>query len=160
MVNRARHRLTQWIGPAAQGYIQVASTGATLVASFSFEEALTVIRNRGMVSFFPVAVTGDVQIVGAMGMALVSTEAFNAGVASIPEPFSDADWGGWLVWRSFSYTFEFADATGVNFVNWSFEVDSKAMRKVSPNETLVIIAESQVGAFEISAPIRTLVKLL
>jgi len=42
--------------------------------------------------------------------------------------------------------------------DWNFEVDSKAMRKVGENEVLVTIAESQGGAFNISTPLRTLVK--
>ena len=92
-------------------------------------------------------------------MAVVRTEAFTAGVASVPEPFSDADWGGWLMWRSFSYRVFVNDATGLNFPNWNLEIDSKAMRRVLPNETIVIVAESQAGAFSIAAPLRVLLKL-
>jgi len=47
----------------------------------------------------------------------------------------------------------------VNFVPWHFEVDSKAMRRMGPNKVLVGIAESQSGAYTISSPLRTLVKL-
>ncbi len=159
VVTRGARRLTQWIGPADQNYVSVASAGATLVASAPFEEQTTVVRARGQVSVIPAAFTTSLNIVGAFGVAIVSTEAFTAGIASIPEPFSDADWGGWFVWRSFSYRFEFDDATGLNFPRWDFEVDSKAMRRISPNETMVLIAESQTGAFQISAPLRVLVKL-
>ncbi len=67
--------------------------------------------------------------------------------------------GGWNVWRSFSYRFAFQDATGVNFVPWTLEIDSKAMRKISPNENMVLVAESQQGAYSISTPLRVLVKL-
>ena len=152
-------RLTQWIGPALQGYVAVADTGATLIGSLPLDEASTIVRVRGNVGILASSVAADDTIVGAFGMAIVSSEAFNAGVGSIPEPFTDADWGGWMVWRSFSYRFEFFDGTGSNFPNWSFEVDSKAMRKGGPNERLVLIAESQDGAYQISTPLRTLVKL-
>ena len=152
-------RLTQWIGPADQGYVAVASAGATLIASAPFEEQTTIVRNRGNVSIKITTVTADLDIVGAFGLGIVTAEAFAAGVGSMPEPFSDADWGGWMVWRSFSYHFEFITGTGSDFLVWDFEVDSKAMRKVSPNEVLVLIAESQVGAYSISTPLRTLVKL-
>jgi len=152
-------RLTQWIGPAAQSYQNVASTGATLLAFVSFEEQTTVVRTRGQVSVRLQAFGVDLDIIGAFGMGVVSTEAFLAGVASIPEPFTDADWGGWFVWRSFSYHLEFNDVTGIESFLWDFEVDSKAMRKISPNETIVIIAESLAGAYAISAPLRVLVKL-
>ena len=152
-------RLTQWVGPADQGYVAVLTAAATAVAFVSFEEALTVMRTRGMVSIRPEVVGADLDIVGAVGVGIVSAEAQAIGITAIPTPFSNGDWGGWMVWRSFSYRFEFADATGVNFVNWNFEIDSKAMRKVTPNEALVIIAESQVGAYRISTPLRHLVKL-
>ncbi len=152
-------RLTQWAGPAAQEYIAVASGGATLVASLAFEEPATVMRTRGRISVKPTSVAADLAIVGAIGLGIVSAEAFTAGVASIPEPFSDADWGGWFVWQSFAYQFEFADATGVNYADWNFVIDSKAMRKVSPSEVVVQIVESFTGAFSVATPVRMLVKL-
>jgi len=39
------------------------------------------------------------------------------------------------------------------------EVDSKGMRKVSDNENMVMIAQSQAGAFNIAMHLRTLWKL-
>ena len=81
------------------------------------------------------------------------------GIASLPEPFTDADWGGWLVWRSFSYHLEFATAAALNFPVWDFEVDSKAMRKIRTSDAIVLVAESQTGAFFISTPLRHLIKL-
>ncbi len=133
--------------------------GATLLASASFEEPVTIVRTRGFVSLRVASVAADVDIVGAIGVGIVSTEAFTAGIASVPEPFSDADWAGWYVWHAFAYRFEFSDASGFNFPNWSFEIDSKAMRKVGSNNTLVVVAESFGGAYNIASPLRTLVKL-
>ena len=92
-------------------------------------------------------------------MGIVSAEAHAAGVASMPEPFTDADWGGWIMWRAFSFVLEFNDATGLQFLNWNLEIDSKAMRRMGANEVLVSIAESQSAAFNIAIPTRTLVKL-
>ena len=119
---------------------------------------MTVTRIRGQASFRAVATT-DFDVVGAIGIGIVSDEAFAAGVASIPGPFDSADWGGWMLWRSFSFRVEFADNTGFAYCPWYFDIDSKAMRKMAPNETMVIMAESQQGAFQTSIPIRTLIKL-
>lgn len=154
-----RKRLAQWLAPAVQGYTAVAATGATILAFASFEEPLTIVRTRGQISVRPTVATADLDIVGAFGAAIVSTEAFTAGIASVPEPFSDADWGGWYVWRSFAYSMEFGTAVGVERLSWDFEVDSKAMRKLSSNETIVFVAESIVGAFSITSSLRTLLKL-
>ena len=157
--SRRGGRLSEWIGVADQAFSNVASGGATLISSFTPLETLTVIRNRGVISIQPQAVTADLDIVGAFGMGIVSVEAFNAGVASMPEPFSDAQWSGWMVWQAFAFRFELLDTTGANFVPWTMELDSKAMRKMGPHEVLIAIAESQVGAYSIAAPMRTLVKL-
>ena len=161
---RGARRKTTWVGPADQGYLAVAAGAKIIVASFDAASnglaSPTIVRSRGQVSIFPGAgVTGDVEIVGAYGLAIVSDRAFAAGVASIPGPWTDAGWDGWFVWRSFHYTQEFLDATSMlrNFENQ--EVDSRAMRKITDDETIVLIAESQAIGFEISMPLRILMKL-
>jgi len=131
-------RLTQWIGPPDQAYITVASTATVLISSVNFEDPLTILRTRGWIGLLPQVTAADVTITGAVGMAIVSAEALAAGVASTPSPYRDSDWGGWFVWRTFSLEFQFADATGFIMRETGFEVDSKAMRKVSPNEALIV----------------------
>ena len=152
-------RLTQWVGPADQAFLAIASTATSILSSILFEEPVTVVRTRGWIGIQPGAFTADVNIVGAVGVGIVTAEAFNAGVASVPSPYLDADWGGWLVWRSFGYRFEKQTTDTDLLVDWGFEVDSKAMRKVQANERLVVVAESQVGAFNIMDGLRTLIKL-
>ena len=154
-----QRRLVQWIGPADQAFIAVASAGATLIGSASFTDKATIVRTRGGVRIQAQVATADVAIVGAFGVGIVSADALAVGITAIPGPFRDADWSGWYVWRSFSDRLEFQSASGTRFLTFGFEVDSKAMRKVGPLDALVIVAESQIGAFSISAPIRTLAKL-
>jgi len=121
---------------------------------------LTIIRNRGVVVVKPQSFGADVDVLGAFGVGIVSAEAFAAGVASVPSPYLDADWAGWMVWRTFAFHFEFASALTIALpANISFEVDSKAMRKIGPNEVLVYVAESQAGALSIFDGLRTLIKL-
>ncbi len=69
------------------------------------------------------------------------------------------EWDGWFVWRSFAMKIDSVTQTGVFRSSWTQEVDSKAMRKVTDNETCVVVAESQSGAFQISMPLRVLLKL-
>ena len=156
-------RQVTWIGPADQPYVAVASTVSVLLASFDPNAAglakPTVVRTRGQVSVKPEAFTGDVDIVGAFGMCVVTDQAFGIGITAIPDPFDQAEWDGWFVWRSFSYHLEFSTAENILLGSWDFEVDSKAMRKVGDNETIVLMAQSQIGAFRISAPVRLLLKL-
>ena len=112
-----------------------------------------------MVSIMPQTFVADLSISGAYGMAIVSLQAFTAGVASIPRPFDNADWSGWFVWRSFHHRLEFIDGTGFALGSWSAEVDSKAMRKVDANSVIVLVAESQTGAFDIAMHLRMLLLL-
>ena len=153
-------RLTQWIGPALQEFVSVASTGATLIGSAPFDEASTVVRVRGQATIQPGSFAADLNVVGAIGIGVVSSEALGVGVSAIPEPFTDADWGGWLLWRAFSFHLDVQTAAGFDLNSaLQLDLDSKAMRKVGPNESIVLIAESQTGAFDISMPVRMLVKL-
>ena len=162
-VGRGARRQTTWVGPADQGGVGVAAGGATIIQSFdpianAFAKP-TVVRTRGAVTITPSTFGADINIHGAYGVGIVSDQAFAAGIASIPEPFDEAGWDGWFVWRSFQLTYEFHDATGSLLGQLVHEVDSKAMRKVTDNETIVMVAQSQAGAFNISMHLRTLFKL-
>ena len=107
----------------------------------------------------PQAHTADLEIIGAFGLCVVSDQALAAGIASIPGPFADADWDGWFVWRSFNRQLENITSAGILWHFDDIEVDSKAMRKISDNNTIAIVAQSASGAFQISMPLRLLLKL-
>ena len=156
-----KNRQTTWVAPADQNTVSVASGASVIIGSFAPDDAgmlhPTIVRVRGEVSIRPNSFGADVAISGAFGMAIVSDDAFAAGTASIPRPFDDAEWGGWFVWQSFSNHVESIDQTGVVFPgSISYQVDSKAMRKVGENETMVLMCESQSGAIEIAMHVRTL----
>ena len=159
-ISSSQRRKTQWGGLAAQSFIAVSSAGATLISSTSFEAPATVVRCRGNISLQPDSFASDANVTGAIGMGVVSAEALGVGVSAVPEPFTDADWGGWMVWHPFSFRVEFVGNTNVVFpATISIPIDSKAMRKVEPNEALVFVAESFSGAYSISEQIRILVML-
>ncbi len=156
----SHRRLNEWVAPPLQEYIAVASAGATIISQMNIEEATTIVRTRGMVSIKPQAFSADLSTVGAFGVGVVSAEALTIGTTAIPEPYSDADWGGWLMWESFAYHFEVQSAVGTQFpASIQINVDSKGMRKVGSNEALVFVAESFTGAFEIAECTRQLFKL-
>ncbi len=151
------------MAPADQNVISVASGASVIIASFdpaaNFLLKPTIVRSRGEVTIRPQTFGADLSIGGALGICVVSDEALAAGTAAIPRPFDDADWGGWMVWQSFFYNLEFSDTTGLRQVDKSWQVDSKAMRKVSDGESVVLMCESQTGAFNCGMHIRQLYKL-
>ena len=158
----APKRTTQWVGSADQGAVAVAA-GATIIhQSNATLGNTTIVRTRGLFTVQPDSFAADVSISGAIGFGLVSDQAFAAGVASIPGPFIDPDWGGWFMWQPFSYRFEVT--TDVGRLNFGADlvdgrIDSKAMRKVAQNETLVVVVESQAAAIAVILNFRILLKL-
>ncbi len=78
----------------------------------------------------------------AMGVCIVSQNAFGAGVASIPSPITDIDWGGWFVHeQGMLITPEAALANyGPEFERRP--IDSKAMRKMHVSDTVVACFET------------------
>ena len=158
--SRGPRRSSQWVASADQGYQNVSTGAKVILESNPGLINTTIVRTRGSISIAPQTMVADVDIQGAFGIGIVSDEAFAAGAASIPGPWTNGDWGGWFVWRPFAFQVEFIDGTGSRIVAWpQLEIDSKGMRKVAANETLVVMAESQGGAFSIAAPHRYLVKL-
>jgi len=156
-------RQVTWVGPADQFTVNVSSGASGINQSFDPAAAgmvkPTIVRVRGLLLVKLQAYTTDQDVNGAFGMCVVSDEAFAAGAASIPRPFDDAGWDGWFVWQPFSFRYEFHSATGdiIGSVGW--DIDSKAMRKVTDNETVVCMVESQSGAFAASVNTRVLFKL-
>ncbi len=138
-------RLTTWIGPADQNYLVVGAGAKILLASFAFEEPLTIVRTRGMMSYIPTDPSLNGRLAGAIGMGVVSAEALAIGVTALPGPFSNADWGGWFVWRSFAGVWDVTTDIGRAITSFTMEIDSKAMRKVDANSALVVVVESQGG---------------
>ena len=102
----------------------------------------------------------DLNIQGAFGLGIVSDQAFAAGAASVPGPWTDQDWDGWYVWQAFALSLEVTTDIGRLIPsNKEYVIDSKAMRKVGANETVVLVIESQSGSLNSFFGFRTLVKL-
>jgi len=82
------------------------------------------------------------------GLGIVSSDAFAAGVAGMPDPAGDVGYP-WLWWHSmhlFSYVAAGEEAFGVTAQR--AEVDTKAMRRIKPDQTLLMLCQvsNVVGA--------------
>jgi len=163
VVSRAPKRKTIWVGTADQGEVAIGS-GLSVVIS-SFDPSLlsilkaTVVRVRGIFQMHPTIMTGtDLVYGGAYGLCIVSDEALAAGAGSIPRPFDDDDWAGWFVHGYYAGRLE-DDVDGNIFAPPSTFIDSKAMRKVGPGESIVWMVESQFGAVQATIHARVLMML-
>ncbi len=138
---RTRRRRTHWTSLNST-LVTVTATQSTLLASAAgSHEGETIVRVRGFLR--ATLDSADAVTSGflcAYGLGVVSSAAAAVGVGSIPTPLTDASWDGWLLHRFFSCRFGVAaisDGSG----DVMLELDSKAMRKITEEETLVMVAE-------------------
>ena len=157
-------RATDWgFGPDADSVVVTSSTKTLWTTALTIGAPYTLIRLRG---HFELILTVSSAIgagfAGAIGMTLVSNDAFAAGAGSIPGPVTDSNWDGWFYHQFFNLhatTATVADA--VNNMVVRKEIDSKAMRKWTPDQTLVaMIGATQTGnaSMTLHADSRVLVK--
>ena len=169
---RASRRLTSWaLGPGGDDIItwvrigftsstvQILGTGVTPVI-----DNLTVVRLHGVLSYTLTVADGALSGYNlAAGIGIVSLDAFTAGVASVPDPFDDIDWPGWMWHQMFSIHAPFAviAANDAGFQR-ELKIESKAMRKLRINEVLfmsVQAGETGAATVQVEAATRVLVKL-
>ena len=135
-----RRRVGWSIGPGGRSQRSAIGKFLMPVGATAFIDGLTLIRTRGelVVRSASVGSVND-EMIGAFGIADVTAAAFAAGGASIPGPFTDADWDGWI-WHQFFTVGGLANnGSGVG----RYVVDSKAMRKTTA--TNVVVAMGEVG---------------
>ncbi len=159
-------RQTDWgFGPDI--IAQTLSSSAKLLGttSLGITEVQMLIRIRGMMHLV-LETSGGVGngFIGASGIALVNSDAFGVGITAIPGPFTDAHWDNWI-WHTFfdvrSITATIADGVNAGVCHVRIPVDSKAMRKWDPAETLVWmteVSESGAATLKVNADSRILLK--
>ncbi len=129
--------------------IVAVSTDTTIIfGSIGFTFPATILRCRGYVqaAFDASGLSVGDRMRLIFGLGLVSTDAFTAGAASVPDPAEEPGypwlWYGMMQLAAESTTL--SDTWGPQAQR--LEVDTKAMRKVKPNETLVMVVQSTAAA--------------
>ncbi len=120
--------------------LDIAIGSASAVEVFQYATAQTILRTRGKVYLQLDAGGVDERVVVAMGLIIVSRRAAAIGVTALPLPDTNAEddwlWYGYMVCSSLG---EAAIQPDALFDRQ--EVDSKAMRKVKADESLVFVSE-------------------
>ncbi len=127
------------------------TTATTLLGgSLAFVSPATILRMRGYweAKFDETAQAGDtMRVVAALG--IISTDAFAAGSGSVPDPASEPEYP-WLWWDEMFLEAIVTTATSLSpafgMTYQRHEVDSKAMRKVKPGESLIWVAQTATVA--------------
>ena len=151
---RPAPRTKIWIG-AGLGKTTIVATSKTLLGSLNAAalalRPFTVLRTRLLLGIETDQVSADEVGFGAYGEIVVTSDASAIGATAIPDPgriAGDAD-APWYVHQPMAYSFQTLSGAGFDpLMMIQYVVDSKAMRKVGPNDDLVSIysEEGSVGA--------------
>ncbi len=155
-------RATQWVGSTdITAFTALAAATAIFDQSVTFGEPVTVVRTRGTLWVSPDTISATESAFGALGMAVVQTQASAVGVGLLPTPITDEGSDVWFMWIPWMGSLLFADSTGMLKGYERFDFDSKAMRKVEENETVVVVIENASATFGVQyiLKFRQLVKL-
>ncbi len=133
----------EWV--AAPGInLTLTADGTSLGGSVAFAIPATILRCRGEIAISPTSAVVNldaVRITTALG--IVSSDAFAAGAGSVPDPQGEPEYP-WLYWKDsvFFYT-ESSAANAVQSIVGAvrFDVDTKAMRKMKPGESLAWVVQ-------------------
>ncbi len=165
-------RQTIWSKGPNQESTAITSTGKVLWTNgraLVSEAKATIVRIRGsLLMTLNKATTAGDGIVGAVGMGIVSTDAFGQGVASMPGPYDNPEWPGWI-WHSYFHVKGVAaqtigqDVARNSGLDVRLEIDSKAMRKWASNEVLMGVWDTDIetgdAQVNVVADTRILIKL-
>ena len=141
-------RKTSWSSTVPETtFTSLAASTAIIDSTFvvSGDQPETLIRTRGQL-----LVTTDQQAAaenpfGAFGIAIVSNEAVAVGVTAVPLPYTDSESDLWLLHQFFAAPMRFV-TSGMAVTAQRYDLDSKAMRIVSPDQTVVLVMEVATGS--------------
>ena len=165
----ARRRNSWDAGPSIAP-TSLTAAGVTLwtVGAQSTIDGSTVVRTRGQGSLFIGSASNvlDGFNEAAVGICIVSENAFGAGAASVPAPLTDIAWDGWM-WHMILSQFRTSSVSPETFQSTMeavrFDIDSKAMRKIRESDVVIGVLElgTEIGTtqMEFQARTRILTKL-
>ncbi len=160
---RGIRRQTDWSASTPQTSL-LAVAGSSQVLSQTFVPSSggeTIVRVRGRIAYGSDQTAATESQLGAYGIAVVTAQAVSVGITAIPHPDTDASWDGWLYHTYLASHMSALSSVGViPDILISIDVDSKAMRKISPEERMVFVIQNSASTgFQIFDSFRVLTKL-
>ena len=151
---RPAPRTKMWIGGGV-GQTTVPANTVTLVSTLSAGALLlrpfTILRSHLLLHVRSDQITAIETPFGAFGRIIVTDTAAALGITAIPDPSGtngdpEADWYQWSSWAtSFFIDINGTDGIGVMNNGYQYILDSKAMRKVGPDDNAVSVATNDTA---------------
>ena len=149
---RGQRKITTkaWTGAVQPSALLLGATQTVLLAIGISEDGTreTLLRSRGniLVAGTPDAAT-DVEVVG-LGIVVVHSNAATIGGLSVPGPIAD-DGADWL-WHQYvpldAVTLTAGDPNARSVIH-RVEIDSKAMRRIPPDYSAILVGELTTTSF-------------
>ena len=166
-VPQSMRRKTQWIASADSTTITtLAAATSVLDQSFSLATLadlipFTIVRTVGELWVKTDQVSTTEIPFGGLGFSVVSEQARVAGVASVPVPITQEASDLFFTYQFWLASLLVADATGIMDGSQRYTFDSRAQRKVTDGEAIVVTLEnaSSVHGVGFVLKYRLLVKL-
>ena len=135
--------MTAWSALTPSAGVGVPTLTKVLLGSFTSDQPVTIRRTHGILEWRSDQKAADESPFGAYGLCIVSNNAFAAGVASIPGPYTDADSDLWFVHQYLRTTLLFGSNIGFDGrAGEVYTINSKAMRKLNEEETIAVVVEN------------------
>ena len=162
---RSQRRAVSWDDVSFGDSTVITATSNTLIATgfaLTSEPETTLVRLRGLVRMQLASSNGiGSGFDGAVGICLVATPAFAAGVASVPSPLDEAAYP-WIYYQHFNVRGQIGSEVTGDMAFQRLVIDSKAMRKWNEDQTLIFVIqaiEEGVCSMEVTVGCRALIKL-
>ena len=146
---RPAPRTKIWIGQGLVGSTAIPANSNVLLATLSVGalalRPFTILRTRLLISWATDQVAAVERPHGIFAQKVVTDQAVAIGVTALPIPFTNAD-ADWFTYQPMVLDFVFGTAVGFTPGDSQYMVDSKAMRKVGPNEDEVTVITNMDAA--------------
>lgn len=144
---RGPRQRKHWHSLGTNILVEMTGNGTFLLGSFTAGggEPFTFLRGLGELVIGPDEagiVIGDSARV-TVGLGIVSADAVVVGASAVPDPADEPDYP-WLWWYASHLLFISGSASNTSTVGLEssrVEISTKAMRKVGPRESLVMVAQ-------------------
>ena len=150
---RQRRRTGWTVGPGGATEANITASSVTILGSgiVTTLDGHTIARIRGEFMAYLISATAVNDGFGcALGIGLVTEDAFDVGATAVPDPLTEMEWDGWMYHRLFAIrapgvivgaASEDADNVMATTSAIRFEVDTKAMRKFEERMALIAVLE-------------------
>ena len=131
------------------GYTTLGAATAVIAQSLTAVDPITLVRTRGKISVVTDQAGGaavDEGSFGAIGMCVVSDQALAIGVTAVPTLITDKDSDLWLLHEYFFASVLVGTNVGFSDVSSLTMFDSKAMRKISEDQSLIVVVENAAAS--------------